>query len=87
MIDDELHRDIGRQRTVAERPAIAQLQPGGPVAEGALVAAHGIGCGAGGDEGLSGGTGAVGQAVQRQRGIRQVVERKCIIHYVQRTIY
>ncbi|MNT67589.1 hypothetical protein D3C72_2057450 [compost metagenome] len=69
VVDDELHRDFRGQGAVTERSAIAQLQPGGPVGEGAAVAAHGIRCGTGGNERFGGVAGAFAEPIQRQRGI------------------
>lgn len=57
MINDELHRHRVGQRSRLQRIAIAQLQPAGPVGEGAAVTAYGIGGGASGDERCGGGTG------------------------------
>ncbi|MNT26172.1 hypothetical protein D3C72_1617310 [compost metagenome] len=87
VVDNELHSDIRGQGAVTDRAAVAQLQPGGPVGEGAAVATHGVSRGAGGNKGLGGGLGAVGQAVQRQWGNWQHFEWICIIHYVQRIIF
>ncbi|MNN50150.1 hypothetical protein D3C81_1647230 [compost metagenome] len=65
VIEDELHGDRLGHRTGVEVTAIAQLQPGRPVGEGAAVAAQGIGRRAGGDERRSGGLGAGLEAIGR----------------------
>ncbi|MNF84616.1 hypothetical protein D3C84_669860 [compost metagenome] len=50
VVNHKLHGHRGRQGRITQRLAVAQLQPGGPVAESAAVAAHGIGRSTGGDE-------------------------------------
>ncbi|MCY1425105.1 hypothetical protein D9M71_408850 [compost metagenome] len=54
--------------------AVAQLQPGGPVGEGAAVAAHSIGGGAGGDEGGRGGVGFSIKAIDGQQAAFAAME-------------
>ena len=49
MIEDELYCHRRRQWGIAQRLAIAQLQPGRPVGEGSAVAAQGVGRRVGGD--------------------------------------
>lgn len=50
VVNHKLYGHRGGQGRIAERLAVAQLQPGRPVGEGAAVAAYGVGRGTGGDE-------------------------------------
>lgn len=50
MIEDELQRYGCGQWRVPERLTVAQLQPGRPIGQGAAIAAHSIGGGAGSDK-------------------------------------
>ncbi|MNW14964.1 hypothetical protein D3C71_2133320 [compost metagenome] len=50
MIEDKLHRHGSGEWRIPERLVITQLQPGRPIGQGATVAAHRIGRGAGRDK-------------------------------------
>ncbi|MCY1303503.1 hypothetical protein D9M70_532140 [compost metagenome] len=86
VIEDELYGDRLGHRAGVQVTAVAQLQPGRPVGEGAAVAAQGIGRRAGRDERRSGGLGAGLQPIGSQRGYFRYRERYRFIHYVQRII-
>lgn len=66
-----MQRDGRRQRGVVERLAVAQLQPGRPVGEGAAVTAHSVGRGAGGNKGYRGVLGVNDQEMRAKGGFDQ----------------